>query len=136
RGVFDFGASGSATYNSGSYALAQSNLAMCTGLPGLTVADPNFTPQSGFSWALGNTWNWGVNSYNHYASPNSITCTNPAEGFGGIGGVITATSGHPGGVNMGLADGSVRFIKNSVGLMPYWALGSRNQGEVLSSDQY
>jgi hypothetical protein len=35
-----------------------------------------------------------------------------------------------------MADGSVRFIKDSVGLPIWWALGTRNGGEVVSSDQY
>ncbi|MHB1787826.1 MAG: DUF1559 family PulG-like putative transporter [Acidimicrobiales bacterium] len=135
RGVFDFSVVGNPGYNSGSYQLAQTNLGMCTGLTGTTAADPN-SWIAGFSWTMGYPWHWATNCYNHYAAPNSISCTNQAEGWGGIAGIITATSAHPGGVNMGLADGSVRFIKNSVGLMPYWALGSRNQGEVLSSDQY
>lgn len=43
---------------------------------------------------------------------------------------------HPGGVNFAMADGSVRFIKNSVNLNTYRALGTRNLGEVVSSDQY
>ena len=43
---------------------------------------------------------------------------------------------HPGGVNFAFADGSVRFIKNSVNLNTYRALGTRNLGEVVSSDQY
>jgi len=43
---------------------------------------------------------------------------------------------HPGGVNFAMADGSVRFIRNSVNLNTYRALGTRNLGEVVSSDQY
>jgi len=34
------------------------------------------------------------------------------------------------------ADGSVKFIKDSVGLQPWWALGTRSNGEVVSSDSY
>ena len=47
-----------------------------------------------------------------------------------------ARSLHPGGANVLLADGSVRFIKNTVGLAPWRALGTRAGGEVLSADQY
>ena len=46
------------------------------------------------------------------------------------------TSNHPGGVNMCLADGSVKFVKDTVSLQPWWALGSRNGNETLSSDAY
>ena len=43
---------------------------------------------------------------------------------------------HPGGVNFAMCDGSVKFIKNSVNLSAYRALGTRNGGEIVSSDQY
>ncbi len=35
-----------------------------------------------------------------------------------------------------MADGSVRFIKSSIGRSVWWALGTRNGGEVISSDSY
>ena len=35
-----------------------------------------------------------------------------------------------------MADGSVRFLKNSVNQLTLWGLGSRAQGEVISSDSY
>jgi prepilin-type N-terminal cleavage/methylation domain-containing protein/prepilin-type processing-associated H-X9-DG protein len=47
-----------------------------------------------------------------------------------------ANSNHPGGANFLLADGSARFIKSSIAIKTYWALGSRNLGEVISADQY
>ncbi len=45
-------------------------------------------------------------------------------------------SRHPGGANFGFADGSVKFIKNSVNYLVYRTLGTRNGGEVISSDAY
>ncbi len=47
-----------------------------------------------------------------------------------------AKSKHPGGANMLFGDGSVHFLKNSIALTIYCGLGSRNGGEVLSSDTY
>lgn len=45
-------------------------------------------------------------------------------------------SRHPGGANFLFADGSVKFLKNSINRVTYCALGSRNGGEVISADQY
>jgi len=46
------------------------------------------------------------------------------------------TSNHPGGANVLLSDGSARFIKSTVDMRTWWALGTRNGGEVISADQY
>jgi prepilin-type N-terminal cleavage/methylation domain-containing protein/prepilin-type processing-associated H-X9-DG protein len=43
---------------------------------------------------------------------------------------------HPGGANFAMADGSVKFIKNSINVPTYRALGTRAGGEVISADQY
>jgi prepilin-type processing-associated H-X9-DG protein len=82
-------------------------------------------------------------------TPNSYSCTGAESGWfgaqgnftsdssgGGWLGASTATSGHPGGVNICFGDGSVKFIKDSVGLSTWWALGTRNGGEVISADAY
>jgi prepilin-type N-terminal cleavage/methylation domain-containing protein/prepilin-type processing-associated H-X9-DG protein len=45
-------------------------------------------------------------------------------------------SKHPGGANLLFADGSVHFLKSSISLVTFCALGSRNGGEVISSDAY
>jgi prepilin-type processing-associated H-X9-DG protein len=47
-----------------------------------------------------------------------------------------ARSRHPGGVNSGMADGSVRFFKNSISLNIWSALSTTQGGEVISSDSY
>jgi len=43
---------------------------------------------------------------------------------------------HPGGANFVFADGSVKFIKQSINTQAYMALGTRAGGEVISSDSY
>jgi prepilin-type N-terminal cleavage/methylation domain-containing protein/prepilin-type processing-associated H-X9-DG protein len=43
---------------------------------------------------------------------------------------------HPGGCNFAMADGSVRFIKQTISTIPYMAVGTRQGGEVLSADSY
>ncbi|WZO98251.1 DUF1559 domain-containing protein [Isosphaeraceae bacterium EP7] len=45
-------------------------------------------------------------------------------------------SKHPGGGNFIFGDGSVKFLKNTISMPTYCALGSRNGGEVVSSDAY
>ena len=45
-------------------------------------------------------------------------------------------SEHPGGANFCMADGSVRFIKETINLPIHCALGSRAGGEVVSADAY
>jgi prepilin-type N-terminal cleavage/methylation domain-containing protein/prepilin-type processing-associated H-X9-DG protein len=45
-------------------------------------------------------------------------------------------SKHPGGINLLFADGSVRFLKNSVNRATYAALGSKAGGEVVSADAF
>jgi len=51
--------------------------------------------------------------------------------------ITTAARGrHPGGVNTGLCDGSVRFIKNSINLYTWQSLSTTKGGEVISSDSY
>ena len=47
-----------------------------------------------------------------------------------------ARSLHPGGVNALLADGSVRFFKDSVNLQIWRALATSAGGEVVSADSY
>jgi prepilin-type processing-associated H-X9-DG protein len=48
--------------------------------------------------------------------------------------MITARSRHAGGVNTLMADGSVRFIKDSINPNAWWGIGSKAGGEVVSSD--
>jgi prepilin-type N-terminal cleavage/methylation domain-containing protein/prepilin-type processing-associated H-X9-DG protein len=67
-------------------------------------------------------------------NPKSPNCgfTNSYDSQGAYG----LSSYHPGGCNVMFGDGSVRFLKDSVSLPTLWALGSRAQGEVISSDSY
>jgi prepilin-type N-terminal cleavage/methylation domain-containing protein/prepilin-type processing-associated H-X9-DG protein len=41
---------------------------------------------------------------------------------------------HPGGANVLMGDGSVRFVKQSINLLTWQALSSRSVGEVISAD--
>ena len=114
----------------------------CQNLPGTTVA--RATWGSGAYWAAGYPLHVVINDYLHAGTPNGPACNNPQGSFASLSwiyfvnpsGSAPPTSNHPGGVNLALADGSVKFVKDSIGLQPWWALGTRASGEVLSADQY
>jgi prepilin-type N-terminal cleavage/methylation domain-containing protein/prepilin-type processing-associated H-X9-DG protein len=76
--------------------------------------------------------------YNHVTAPNSRSCSNSPTGTYGLDpwGSAPPNSNHAGGVNMAMADGSVRFVKDTVNLQAWWALGTRAGGEVVSADAY
>ncbi|OJW10925.1 MAG: prepilin-type N-terminal cleavage/methylation domain-containing protein [Planctomycetales bacterium 71-10] len=111
-------------------------LAACKSLPPTTLGNAEF---NGRLWIVGYPWNYVVSRYNHVGAPNSLTCY-ASNSFAGPDGSaqdsLPPTSNHSGGVNVGMADGSVKFIKDSVSLPTWWALGTRNGGEVISSDAY
>jgi prepilin-type N-terminal cleavage/methylation domain-containing protein/prepilin-type processing-associated H-X9-DG protein len=94
----------------------------------------------GFRWCMGTT---GWTMFNTVQVPNDSQypiggCRDggtpgqfPNDGFS-----YGASSGHPGGANVLFGDGSCKFIKNSISYQTWWALGTRNGGEVISSDSY
>ncbi|MGL6095916.1 MAG: DUF1559 domain-containing protein, partial [Fimbriiglobus sp.] len=47
---------------------------------------------------------------------------------------VTAKSLHPGGVNAAMADGAVRFVKDSVSQTTWFLLHSRNDRQVMGAD--
>jgi prepilin-type N-terminal cleavage/methylation domain-containing protein/prepilin-type processing-associated H-X9-DG protein len=47
-----------------------------------------------------------------------------------------ANSNHPGGANFLFCDGSVKFLKSTINIRTYWALGTKANGEVVSADSY
>jgi prepilin-type N-terminal cleavage/methylation domain-containing protein/prepilin-type processing-associated H-X9-DG protein len=91
----------------------------------------------GHLWCDGAT---GYSMFNVLQTPNDtyngcrFGCSpgcDPSYGFS-----YPASSAHPGGVNVGFADGSVRFLKNSINRMTWWGLGTRSGGEIISADAY
>jgi prepilin-type processing-associated H-X9-DG protein len=48
--------------------------------------------------------------------------------------IVSARSNHAGGVQVLMGDGSVRFVRDSIDLPTWQALGSPTGGEVLSSN--
>ena len=81
---------------------------------------------------LGRSWSSGSSlvapTYMHVQPPNgTMGHYNTSMNEGDF--VVTPSSNHPGGVNLALADGSVRFVSNSVSLEIWWAVGSRDDGQ-------
>jgi prepilin-type N-terminal cleavage/methylation domain-containing protein/prepilin-type processing-associated H-X9-DG protein len=82
-------------------------------------------------WTLQDTGRGGP--YYHVMTPNQPACAVSAA-LGTVDSFIGASSFHPGGVNVLMLDGSVRFVMSSVGLASWNALGTRAFGEVVSAD--
>ncbi|WP_165251032.1 DUF1559 domain-containing protein [Paludisphaera soli] len=88
----------------------------------------------GERWIQGDAARGG--GYHHIATPNQKSCaldgnTGPNRNADSI---IAPSSNHAGGVNMLFLDGSVRFVKDSINYQTWTALGTRDGGEVVSSD--
>jgi prepilin-type N-terminal cleavage/methylation domain-containing protein/prepilin-type processing-associated H-X9-DG protein len=94
----------------------------------MSLSSPLFrgwTGARGAGWISGREYWTG---YHHYLPPNSNipdmqTCGN---------GVLGARSNHPGGVNIGFCDGSLRFIRDTIDLAVWRALATRAGGEVAN----
>jgi prepilin-type N-terminal cleavage/methylation domain-containing protein/prepilin-type processing-associated H-X9-DG protein len=99
-----------------------------------TTGTGNIYQWGGFYWAHGE---YTSSKSNFTLTPNSSIPDCSAWGGVGAGiGFYSARSKHPGGINACFADGSVRFIKDSINQRIWLALGTRAGAEVLSSDSY
>jgi prepilin-type N-terminal cleavage/methylation domain-containing protein/prepilin-type processing-associated H-X9-DG protein len=111
------------------------------GLMAQTRTGPGSQNQKGFRWSEDDG---GFGMFNTVIPPNSptypfawcalgrkSTSSNASDGqYQG------SSSNHPGGCNFLFGDGSVHFLKSSISLSTYWALGTKANGEVISSDSY
>jgi prepilin-type processing-associated H-X9-DG protein len=98
-------------------------------------------PHPGNAVTLGQNWAYGLVGLtlgNTLLPPNSKYTNCSFHGLGMLQspGMIRMSSFHSGGGNTLMCDGSVRFLKDSTANPVVWALGSRAQGEVISSDAY
>jgi prepilin-type N-terminal cleavage/methylation domain-containing protein/prepilin-type processing-associated H-X9-DG protein len=85
-----------------------------------------------FPLFMGAPWLCGQHIFLHVSPPNSRSC----GFFISLRAVMPPSSRHPGGVNVLFGDGAVKFVKSSVDLATWRALGTRNGGEVVSADSY
>ncbi len=105
-------------------------------------ANPEYTAHD--YWALGRLYRGaGLTMMLTPNSPNADCAMDPGarpqENYaaGSFSGAMTAArSKHAGGVNVLMADGSVRFMKDSINQITWWSLGTKAGGEVVSADSY
>jgi prepilin-type N-terminal cleavage/methylation domain-containing protein/prepilin-type processing-associated H-X9-DG protein len=90
----------------------------------------------GWRWANGAM---GYTMFNTVATPNKnrwsgcrMDCCVQAEHDH----YVQAMSNHSGGVNVLLADGSVRFVKDTINPLTWWSLGTKAGGEVIDANSY
>ncbi|MEX0642941.1 MAG: DUF1559 domain-containing protein [Pirellulales bacterium] len=109
--------------------LAPLSDALCGGTVQWNVSDPR-----GFAWVNGE---FRCALYNHRLTPNSATPDCMGVSIGGDVrtrytpyGWRTARSRHPGGVNLGLADGSLQFVADTIDASVWTALSTIDGGEA------
>jgi len=104
------------------------------------AASSNVADYRGYRWGIGIT---GFTMFNHIQPPNGgsykfnfcrLGCGPTCNMDNSVS--YPASSSHSGGVNALMTDGSVRFIKDSIALRAWYALGTKAGGEVLSADSY
>ncbi len=113
--------------------LVQQDIATCTS----NWLTGNGNNDKGASWAYGAM---GYSLFNTVIPPNATKwtacrmdgcCNQAAHAHYEV-----ATSNHSGGVNCLMADGSVRFVKNSINMYTWWSLGTVALGEVIDANSY
>lgn len=141
----------SGVYPSGATSNSDARMTMPAGASGflawLDTCAKSASATNNRSW-VGESWSFGYPGEglgNTLLPPNptypNCEIVNPIAGgtgqddFDGSG-MYGMSSFHNGGGNVAMCDGSVRFLKSTMSMLTVWKLGSRDQGEVLSSDEY
>jgi prepilin-type N-terminal cleavage/methylation domain-containing protein/prepilin-type processing-associated H-X9-DG protein len=93
----------------------------------------------GYVWG---GWTWAGGEYTNTVTNFALTPNHKSKDcspWGGVGtgyGFFGARSYHPGGVNVCMADGSVKFIKDTVSFPTWYALATASNGEPVGGDAY
>ncbi len=84
-----------------------------------------------FPLFMGAPWVNGQHVFLHVTGPNTRSC----GFFAALRAVMPASSRHPGGVNVLMGDGSVRFIKDGISVPTWRALGTVAGGEIVNQGE-
>jgi prepilin-type N-terminal cleavage/methylation domain-containing protein/prepilin-type processing-associated H-X9-DG protein len=117
-------------------------------LQDLALCAAAFRPAAGQGGSVGGRrgWRWqegipGFTMFNTIQTPNDTTyavnfCRQDCNSGCNLdqSESVRASSFHSGGVNACMADGSVRFFKSTISRNTWWALGTKANNEVISSD--
>ena len=121
--------------------------------------DPNYDTFLAPGWIIEPMWQWGwwapsggnfglsdvtmstlapVNYKLGFSFANRPPDASSQAGFASYDALRVCSFGsqHPGGANFAMADGSVRFLKDTTAMAVLRALGTRAGGEVVSADSY
>lgn len=137
RGIWTLGALNADTRDP---AQADATLAQCRSVSGPSRSTAGGSYLVGAHYSLSYPWHWSNNAYSHFNTPNGMSCVPASDGggpeWGGRTALITATSNHPGGVNVCMADGSVKFAKDTINPRTWWAVGTRKNKDIVSGDAF
>ena len=141
RGMFVVNIAMGSNIDTGNGTVAMQFYQACNAIPGTQTLSTFSGYWCGAAWDGSHGGTLNFNSYDHWNTPNKWSCL-ASDSWGSIQNspgaatdAITATSNHAGGVNVAFADGSVRFVKDTISAQAWWAIGTRNLGETISSDQ-
>ena len=98
---------------------------------GVTSRTQIYSASHGHAWMSG--WTFAANHFMPVIPINQRNCHVYGGEDDGMN-LVTPSSHHQGGMHVSMADGSVRFMSESIDRNLYWALGSRNGGEVVTED--
>ena len=74
--------------------------------------------------------------YSHIMTPNTKACFFGNGGFARDRTMVGASSSHPGGVNVAMADGMIRFVKDSVSPTIWRGMSTIAGGESIDPESY
>jgi prepilin-type N-terminal cleavage/methylation domain-containing protein/prepilin-type processing-associated H-X9-DG protein len=124
------------------YTSTTTSINLATAISQCQASTTIFQETAGTNWDRKGEW-WILHTcgtggcYSHVNTPSAKACffagqTGPDSYYS----LITASSYHPGGVNVSMLDGSVKFIKDSVSLTTWRAVATKAGGEVISADSF